>query len=62
MWFETTRDINKACKDVSVKFSKKYITSNILPIENAPYPTANRDTEHTNPPPTPPPPLRVSVN
>ena len=55
MQFETIRDINKACKDVSAKFSKKCITSNVLPIENAPYPTTNRDTEHTNPP-------RVSVN
>ena len=50
MQFETIRDINKACKDVSAKFSKKCITSNVLPIENAPYPTMNRDTEHTNPP------------
>ena len=50
MQFETIRDINKACKDVSAKFSKKCITSKVLPIENAPYPTTNRDTEHTNPP------------
>ena len=44
------RDIKKTCKDVPAKFSKKYIISNVLPTENAPYPTANRGTEHPNTP------------
>ena len=42
--------IKKTCKYVLDKFSKKYITSNVHPTENAPYPTANRGTEHPNTP------------
>ena len=44
------RGIKKTCKDVPAKFSKKYITSNVLPAENDPYRTANRGTEHPNTP------------
>ena len=43
-----TRDIKKTCKGVPAKFSEKYITSSVLPTENAPYPTTNRGAEHPN--------------
>ena len=43
---KNTRDIKKTYKDVPAKFSKKSITSNVLPTENAPYSTANKGTEH----------------
>ena len=47
---KNTCDIKKTCKDVPAKFSKKYITSKVLPTENAPYPTANRGAEYLNTP------------
>ena len=50
-----TRSIDKTCKDISAKFSKKYITSKELPTENTHYPTTNRGTEQPNNP-------RVSVS
>ena len=43
---KNTRDIKKTCKDGPAKLSKKSVTSNVLSTENAPYPIANRGTEH----------------
>ena len=55
MPFETTHVTSRKHVKMFLLSSKKYITFNVLPTENAPYPTANRDAEHPNTP-------RVLVN